>query len=106
MLTSSLPPPHCPQEEENPLRPLRKSPPSQTARRVGRPPKEENKDKINVTLRLRRAFYTNLKRLARKEGRSAGEMVTIAVIRYTEQITGPNPPQQQPRTQAAATGNR
>jgi hypothetical protein len=62
--------------------------PTPPARRPGRPPSEKNKDKMNVTLRLRRPFYTNLKEFAREQGLPPGEVVMVAVVKYISDQNG------------------
>lgn len=70
--------------------PVKALPLIQTPRRPGRPPSEKSKDKMNVTMRLRRAFYTHLKEFAREQGLHPGELVMIAVVQYIGDQNKPN----------------
>ena len=50
--------------------------------RRGRPPKEDSKDKINLTLRMYKQFYAEVRRYADEHDSYISDIVTIAVTEY------------------------
>jgi hypothetical protein len=74
-------------------------------RRRGRPRSQTRKDTMNVTLRLLRPFYGDLKDLAKKLGVPPGQAVMIAVEFYVQSRSASGSAQSHPSLQVLAAAN-